>query len=251
MGRSLTDYDEFAPTYAWARQAVPWVVAPLARAVADLRPGATVLDVGCGTGNYVQALAQSRPDLLYVALDRSLPMLREAGRRRGAARLVAADAARGWPIPDRLGDLALAVDVVHHLADLGCFFAEARRALRPGARLLLATDSEQSLRQRSLTRFFPEVLSIELGRYPKVTMVNRQAAEAGFMKEGEDSAEGWIPLTDEFVRSLEAKCSSALRLLTPADHQAGMARVRAAKARGERWHSCYVVLRYAAAAAGQ
>jgi ubiquinone/menaquinone biosynthesis C-methylase UbiE len=243
------DYDEFAPTYAWARHAVPWVVEPLVRAATTLPSGAMVLDIGCGTGNYVRALATARADLVYLAIDLSRPMLRQAAGGRVGALLVAGDCSRALPIRSRRCSLAYAVDVIHHIADPSTFFSEVRRVLQPDGQLLVVTDSEQSFRERSLTHFFPEVLAIELARYPALPALHLCAEAAGLQLVGEERAEGNSPLDDEFVRSLEAKCSSAIRLLAPAEHSAGMARVRSAQERGELWHSCYVVLRYTVAMA--
>ncbi len=165
-----TDYDEFAPTYAWTRSAVPWVVAPLAQLLTALAPRAVVLDVGCGTGNYLRALAEWRPDLPYVGVDISKPMLREAAKRAPQAHSLAADGSRAFPIRNRSCGLVFAVDVIHHIDNLATFFAECARVLQPGSRLVLVTDSEETFRQRSLTKFFPEILSIELQRYPFTTM---------------------------------------------------------------------------------
>jgi hypothetical protein len=49
----------------------------------------------------------------------------------------------------------------------------------------------------------------------------------------------------DFLERLEAKCSSAMRLMDPTAHAAGMVRVRAAAQEGQQWLSCYDVLLYA------
>ncbi len=239
-----TDYDQYAATYAWARSAVPWVVAPLARLVDGLPRGATVLEIGCGTGNYIHALARGRDDVAYVGFDISHPMLREACARRSRAAFLAGDAARSFPCRDDICGLAFAVDVIHHIDGLATFFAEAARVLLPGGRLVLVTDSEDDIRQRSLTTHFPEILSIELQRYPPLGLLHQHAADAGLLLQKEEPAVGHVPLTEEFLQRLAAKCSSAMRLLAPHQHAAGMARVQDARVRGERWLSCYTVLHY-------
>ena len=239
-----TDYDQYAATYAWTRWAVPWVVEPLARVVDGLPSGAAVLDVGCGTGNYARALSEHRADIVCAGFDISKPMLREAAARPSRARFVVGDASRAFPCRDRVVGLAFAVDVIHHIERLATFFVEAARVLAPGGRLVLVTDSEDNLRRRSLTKFFPEILPIELQRYPPVAALHEQAAAAGLRLLRQERAEGRIPLSHEFLSKLAAKCSSAMRLLAPSDHAAGMLRVREAQARGERWLSCYMVLHY-------
>jgi SAM-dependent methyltransferase len=134
-------------------------------------------------------------------------------------------------------DLAIALD-------LRRFFMEAYRVLRPGGRLVLFTDSEDTLKRRGLTIFFPEILAVELARYPRIEALHDEAARSGFRLLREGSATGQIPLEDLFVTNLAAKCASSMRLITPDEHVEGMARVRAAQSRGESWFSCYVVLEY-------
>lgn len=240
-----TDYDQYAPTYAWTRWAVPWVLAPLAREAHSLSAGSTVLEVGCGTGNYILALAKLRADLAYVGFDLSEAMLEEARVHPSSVQFRAGDATVRFPHRDSDCALVFAVDVVHHLTDLGRFFMETARVLRADGTLIVVTDSDETMRQRSLTGCFPEILTIEQRRYPALRQLHAAAELAGLRLLGEEPAVGDIPLSEDFVRRLEAKCSSAMRLLSPEAHAQGMARVRQAQVRGELWRSHYVVLRYA------
>jgi SAM-dependent methyltransferase len=239
-----TDYDEYAPTYAWARWAVPWVVSPLARIVGALPADAAVLEIGCGTGNYICALVESRSELAYAAFDLSEAMLREARGRGSKVTFVRGDAAKEFPFPNQSFAVAFAVDVIHHIEDLPRFFAEAHRVLVPGGHLVIVTDSEDTLKRRSLTVFFPEILAIERIRYPTIARLHHEAARVGLRLVSEEQAAGRVPLDDEFLGKLEAKCSSAMRLMTAEQHAAGMVRVRAAGARGEQWLSCYDAVHY-------
>jgi SAM-dependent methyltransferase len=239
-----TDYDVYAPTYAWTRWAVPWVVSPLARLVGGLPVEAAVLEIGCGTGNYICALAESRSERVYAGFDLSEAMLKEARGRGSKVTFVHGDAAKEFPFPSLSFAAAFAVDVVHHIEDLPRFFAEAHRVLLPGGHLVIVTDSEETLRRRSLTAFFPEILAIELARYPTIARLDREAGRAGLQLNSKEQVAGRIPLAADFLGKLEAKCSSAMRLMTAEQHAAGMDRVRAAGARGEEWLSCYDVVHY-------
>jgi SAM-dependent methyltransferase len=239
-----TDYDEYAPTYAWARWAVPWVVSPLARIVDALPADAAVLEIGCGTGNYIRALAEARSELVYAGFDLSESMLQEARGGGSTVTFVRGDAAKEFPLPNQGFALAFAVDVIHHIEDIPRFFTEAHRILAPGGHLVIVTDSEDTLKRRSLTAFFPEILPIELVRYPTIARLHQEAERAGLRLDSQAQAVGRIPLDGEFLGKLEAKCSSAMRLITAEQHAGGMDRVRAAAVRGEQWLSCYDVLHY-------
>jgi SAM-dependent methyltransferase len=239
-----TDYDTYASTYAWTRRAVAWVLQPLSRAADALPAGASVLEIGCGSGNYIRALADNRPDLACVGFDLSEAMLSEARHFGSSVAFIQGDASNVFPFPDKSFELAFAVDVIHHIGDLRRFFEETHRVLVLGGRLAIVTDSESTLKRRSLTAFFPEILPIELARYPSVPLLHDQARQIGFQLVSEEEVWGTVALDGEFLVRLEAKCSSAMRLMKPEAHAAGMERVRAAGAKGEQWFSCYDVLFY-------
>jgi SAM-dependent methyltransferase len=238
------DYGSYAATYGVARWAVPWVLAPLERAVRASAGGGLVVDVGCGTGNYLRALRERVADRRYAGLDLSHAMLAEGRRAGTAAALAVADADRALPVAAGAAALAFSVDVLHHLVRYDVFFAEVARVLAPGGSFVAVTDLEENLRKRSLTRFFPEILQVELARYPRLEVLDAAAEAAGLRRTSADLAEGWYDLDDRFVAALGEKCSSAMRLISDDAHRRGLARVAAARARGERWLSSYAVLTY-------
>ncbi len=246
MGRPM-DYDDYAETYAKTRSAFPWVLRALSDEVRRLRDGATVVDIGCGTGNYVIALSLEIPDRVYQGVDLSEGMLAVARSRSDAVRFARADAETALPYPEGSCDLAYVVDVLHHVADPATFFRAAARVLPANGRLIVVTDSEANIRARSLTLFFPEILEIELRRYPKIEALHEAAKAAGLVHVGTDAAEGSLPLDDDFLAKLGAKCSSAMRIIPEEAHRRGMERLRRAQAEGACWYSCYTVLKYARA----
>lgn len=243
MGQPM-DYDDYAARYAQTRAAVPWVIQPLLQAIRRLPAPATILEIGCGTGNYLTELAQVLPEYRYSGFDLSAGMLAQARARTAAVEWLQGNAEERFPYPDRHGTLAFTVDVIHHLVHLDRFFQEAARVLVPGGRCLVVTDSECNLRTRSLTAFFPEILEIELSRYPTMDELHVQAQAAGLAYLGLEAAEGWMPIDEAFMVRLEAKCSSGMRLMPDAAHRQGMARVRQAHTQGERWYSCYSIVHY-------
>lgn len=107
-------------------------------ALADLKPGERVLDIGCGDGNYTGPAAERTGSA--IGLDRSPAMLKAAAERLGhvsGLEWVEGDAA-ALPFPDRSFDAALIVTVLCFARDPQAIVSEAFRVVRPGGRLILA-----------------------------------------------------------------------------------------------------------------
>lgn len=257
MGESM-NYDGYAERYRRNRFAVDWIVAPLRELCRLLAPGDVVLEVGSGTGNYAWALWEQFDELRFHGFDRSTRMLEQAASRASdAARSDRAtiewrrgDADERFPYPNEFAGLVFSVDVVHHLERQHVLFAESARVLEPGAQLAIVTDAPGDLLARSLTRYFPETLEIEQRRYPAPETLDALAEDAGLTPLSRVRTHGELPITADFIRKIDDRCSSALRLLADEAHAAGMRRLKEAAARQERWQSHYTVFLYRKPSAG-
>jgi demethylmenaquinone methyltransferase/2-methoxy-6-polyprenyl-1,4-benzoquinol methylase len=103
------------------------------RSVRDLslEPGAVVLDLACGTGDFCRELATE--GLRPIGVDLSFGMLAAA---RTDAPLLQADILR-LPFPDSAADGVTCGFALRNLVELPAFFAELARVLRPGGRIAL------------------------------------------------------------------------------------------------------------------
>jgi SAM-dependent methyltransferase len=124
-------YDSLADWYdGWAAT----FMRPFARLLADcvaesVRPGSTVIDVGCGTGLHFAALQAAK--LRPIGFDISGEQLRVASER--AAPVVRADAT-AIAVRDEAVDVAVAAFVHRDMDDFAGAVGEVARVLRPRGR---------------------------------------------------------------------------------------------------------------------
>jgi SAM-dependent methyltransferase len=102
---------------------------------ADLGPGRLALEVGCGTGLFLDQVAQSGATVR--ALDLSTHLLARARARLGGRANVGLHCgnAEQMPYADRCFDAVYGSSVLHHL-DLDRALREVFRVLRPGGRIV-------------------------------------------------------------------------------------------------------------------
>lgn len=227
MGRPV-DYNQAADAYAAHRQVHGGVFHRLAAACRD-RPGARVLEVGCGTGNYAGALASSTPCAVW-GLDPSVGMLRQAASSQPAVVFLAGRAER---LPFRAASfhLVLSVDVIHHVTDRARYFRQVSRVLRPGGCVCTVTDSADIIRKREiLSGYFPETVDVELLRYPDLSELEGWIASAGLRGTCVEIVEQPYWVAD--AAPYRDRAFSSLHLISDAAWRAGVTRLERDLERG-------------------
>ena len=209
-------FDRIAPRYdllnrvlsagidrRWRRAAVAFL---------DAAPGARVLDLCSGTADLLVDVLERGPGRRGVGIDLSPQMLRrgavklQARGLAGRAGLAAGDAER-LPLRDACCDGALVAFGIRNVGDVDAALRELRRALRPGARLVVLEFSlPPGLLGRLYRIYFERVLPrlggllsgdpaayrylpASVGRFPRPEAFAGALARAGF--EGVE----WRPLT--------------------------------------------------------
>lgn len=118
----------------------PLMLELITSAAAALTPAAvTVLDIGCGAGNYTLKMLEKIPGLHCSMIDLSMPMLQRAHARvsavtTGDVGILQADILVA-ELPENCYDIVLAAAVLHHLrtdSDWETVFHKIYRSLKPG-----------------------------------------------------------------------------------------------------------------------
>ncbi|MGW1525453.1 methyltransferase domain-containing protein [Streptomyces sp. NPDC002159] len=153
-----------------------------------VRPGQTVLDVGCGPGTDLPALAEQVGDSgVVIGVDRDPAMLARARERlNGLLRVELREGdVHALPVESGTVDRAKIDRVLMHVAEPAEVLAELHRVTRQGARIGLAepdwdtlsVDAEDLETSRAFTRY----TSAEVVRHATIgRSLGRLAEQAGF-----------------------------------------------------------------------
>ncbi|MBY4675225.1 class I SAM-dependent methyltransferase [Marinobacterium arenosum] len=125
-----------------------WGDIPLHRAIpgiCELRDGDAVLDIGCGSGSAVRAIAGQMSFGHVIGIDPTPRMIEiaRADNQRSKFRVpVLFDQAGAEQIPaeDASIDLAIAVNTLHHWQDVEAGLEEVLRVLKPTGRFISVDD---------------------------------------------------------------------------------------------------------------
>jgi tRNA (cmo5U34)-methyltransferase len=118
----------------------------IAETAAKTNPGArSILDVGCGAGNYTLKVLEYLPDLNSTLVDLSGPMLERAQTRVSAATVGTVSTLQGDIRELELGteqfDIIVAAAVLHHLredSEWEAVFNKFHQSLRPGGSIWIS-----------------------------------------------------------------------------------------------------------------
>ena len=232
------NYDNVAPTYdqryayyAGERRGVAGALLSLVHEVRAER----ILEVGCGTGHWLQVLRNVARGVYGV--DRSLGMLKQAQASTGVTSLVRAHC-NELPFRGCTFDLVFCVSALHHFDDPARFIRGSRSLIRPGGRLsVIGMDPHTGRDQWYLYDYFPGTYETDLKRYPSSGMLTDWMIAAGFDNVQWQVVERLVDtrigkhVVDEPM--LRKNATSQLTLLTDKEYEAGLKRIRTAVAESE------------------
>jgi ubiquinone/menaquinone biosynthesis C-methylase UbiE len=183
-------------------------------------PGARLIDIGCGPGQYALLLASATEAKIF-ATDLSRAMV-ERGQEKDNTQDVSwflSDACR-MPFTDESFDAALLFLVLHVVKDSKKALQEAYRILRPGGHCLILAHSHSQLDRQTIFRFFPEARKLNKRRMLSLTKLKELVREIGFHHlRTEEFVEAATYSRDAFLEKVRSKPNTSLRSMNDADFQ--------------------------------
>jgi len=217
----MINYDKLAPDYKRHRQVHPEVLNTLVK-ISQLKTKSRVLEVGCGTGNYINTLHKATHATCW-GIDPSVQMLKQAKEQSPQVTFEQSQA-ETLPYEDGFFDFVFSVDVIHHLNDVVSYLSEVFRILRAGGLICTVTDSEDIIRnRRPLAFYFPETITVDLHRYPSILVLRKRMENTGFRNIQQTQVGFTYELTD--IQAYRDKAFSCLHLISPEAYKQGLTRM--------------------------
>jgi ubiquinone/menaquinone biosynthesis C-methylase UbiE len=192
----------------------------------------TILDLGCGTGRFSEALAV-RFDAEVIGIDPSKKMLEQARRKRRHRRIrYEIGSGESIPLPANSVDLVFMSMVFHHFDNPRLAARECRRVLRNRGTGFLRAGTRERISSYPYVDFFPESRPVLEECLPTNTFVCEVFEAAGFRTitfevVNQEIARNYAT----YAEKLSAGADSVLASLSPREFAAGMQGLRSHAAR--------------------
>ena len=164
----MTLYNAIGRGYNSTRQPDERIVDRLLELL-DLPLGKTIADIGAGTGNYSNAIAQR--GYKVIAIEPSVTMQQQAQSNQDVTWVQAA--AESIPLEDNTVDGAIVMLALHHFQNIAAGIKEIDRTIAAGKIVIFAFE-QSKIPDFWLTDYFPYFIQDTLKTFPSTSEISQQ-----------------------------------------------------------------------------
>jgi ubiquinone/menaquinone biosynthesis C-methylase UbiE len=171
-----TVYDSIGAAYNSTRKADRYLTARLLYFL-NPQPHKQFLDIGCGTGNYTIALANS--GLNFTGVEPSESMINVARKRDQTINWITGSAEQ-IPVNDNTFDGVIATLTIHHWTDINQSLKEIYRVTNDDGILVTFTATPAQMKGYWLNHYFPQMMADSTLKMLCFDVINSALINAGF-----------------------------------------------------------------------
>lgn len=215
------NYDRLAADYFINRRVSNTVKVQLLSEL-DLSKNYSVLEFGCGTGNYTKFI-NTFPNINIMGLDKSELMLKYFKENNpNVLCLIGSD--QHIPVPANSFDYVFMVDVIHHISDLSIFFKELYRVLKKDGIICICTENSEQLKEKYWISYFPSIIKIDEERFWEINKIKKEANNQNLNILKETTVKDIIvgPITSFFMNQIRKRMMSVLQLIPDKEYLDGL-----------------------------
>jgi ubiquinone/menaquinone biosynthesis C-methylase UbiE len=137
------------------------------------------LDIGCGTGNYTNEIANNQYN--FVGVEPSMKML-EIAKLKNQKIDWLIGCAEQIPAENNIFDGVIGTLTVHHWTNIEKGFSELFRVMKVGGKIVLFTSTPEQMKGYWLNHYFPQMLKNSIIQMPAFEIIKSASEKAGFKK---------------------------------------------------------------------
>lgn len=181
-----------------------------------------ILDFGCGTGNYLQALYSDYRIPLY-GLEKSYKMA-EIARNKNPNFDIRIGDHTVIPFPANFFSKIYCTDVIHQINDIESLFKNLYTVAQNNAIFAICTESSEQLYEKYWNRYFPSILSIDEKRFHNIDILKEKAVVTNWIhyKTFKIEEEFTAPITERLINKISKRTLSVLHEIPKQEYDDGL-----------------------------
>ncbi|WP_225035485.1 class I SAM-dependent methyltransferase [Winogradskyella sp. SM1960] len=190
-----TKYNTIGVNYNQTRKGDPYLTEQLLKHL-DPNKNGVYLDVGCGTGNYSNAL--EKKGYQCIGIDPSIEMLTIAqSKNQNIAWKIGS--AEKTDLAKNSVDGIIATLTVHHWTNLMRAFSELAYILKPNSKIVIFTSTPLQMKGYWLNHYFPKMLEASIAQMPTLKSIENAMNFSGIKITKTETYDIHPNLKDQFL----------------------------------------------------